>query len=314
MGLTRVAFVGAGVTARAHARAFAACGAELAGVASRTRASAESFAAEFGVGVVADTPGELWARTSAQLVVLCVSDAAIHAAAAATLPLPWAVLMEKPLGLGLAEAESIARVAAARPDRRVAVGLNRRALAATRTVLADVERTPGTRFVRVEDQQSVADRLAAGDEPRLAANQMYANSIHLIDYFPVFCRGAPRRVNRVVPWNPAAPGPVVAAIEYESGDIGLYEAHWDRPGPWTCLVATPARRWELRPLETATRQDAGTRARVEIPGDPKDAEFKPGFHAQARAALAMARGEGAPFATLDDAMATTRLISEIYAS
>ena len=312
MGVTRVAFVGAGVTARAHAKAFAACGAELAGVASRTRTSAAAFAAEFEIPVVADSPAQLWRETSADLVVLCVSDAQIRAAATAVLAQPWAILMEKPLGLDLDEAEAIARMAAVRDGPRVAVGLNRRALAATRTVLADVTATAGTRFVRVEDQQSVADRIAAGDEPRLASLQMYANSIHLIDYFAVFCRGAPRRVHRIAPWTPSAPGPVVAAIEYESGDIGMYEAMWERPGAWSCVVVTPARRWELRPLETVTRQDAGSRVRAQVPPDPEDEAFKPGFLAQARAALAMARGDGAPYATLADALATTRLIAEIY--
>ena len=63
-------------------------------------------------------------------------------------------------------------------------------------------------------------------------NYMYANSIHLIDFFAVFGRGPVTAVEPIIPFNRDTPRFVAAKIEFDSGDIGLYEAVWNGPGPW----------------------------------------------------------------------------------
>ena len=61
---------------------------------------------------------------------------------------------------------------------------------------------------------------------------MYANSIHVVDYLRVFGRGKITSVTPVFAWDPKTSHVVVAKIEFDSGDIGLYEGVWKGPGPW----------------------------------------------------------------------------------
>src|SRR5439155_9676976 len=111
----------------------------------------------------------------------------------------------------------------------------------------------------VQDQEDQARALAAGQPPRVVENWMYANSIHVIDYFLMFGRGKLKAAQPVLRWNPKQPGVVVAGIEFDSGDTGLYEGIWDGPGPWAVSIATREKRWEMRPLEQAAFQLAGQR-------------------------------------------------------
>ena len=74
---------------------------------------------------------------------------------------------------------------------------------------------------------------------------MYANSIHLIDNFTHFRRGAITDVTVTSPWVQDAPGTVLATIHYDSGDIGQYQAVWNGD--------------DLRPLEKLSIQPKGQR-------------------------------------------------------
>lgn len=308
----RVAFVGAGSMIREHIRAFADVdGAELAGITNRTRARAELLATEFALPHVCDTIDELWDRTRADLVVMAVYEPAIKDVALRCLRHPWAVFMEKPIGLDLADAQDVA-LAATVAQRRVWVGLNRRMLSSTRHVLDDLAGDLGVRFLHVQDQQSLETARALGHQEEVVRNWMFANSIHLVDYFMTFGRGEVRSVDRIVPFDAAAPTVVLAKVAFSSGDIGLYVALWSGPGPWSCTVTTARRRWELRPLERATFQNAGERNLNSVEPASCDTTFKPGFRLQAEHVVAAWRGESSDVATLSEAMATTKLVHEIY--
>ncbi len=145
-------------------------------------------------------------------------------------------------------------------------------------------------------------------------NWMYANSIHLIDFFSLFGRGNITRVSPVLCWDPDEPRLVAATIEFDSGDTGLYESVWNAPGPWSVSVTTSAKRWELRPLEIASFQLAGQRQSVSVPMHQRDEDFKPGFKLQAESAVAAAMGKPSECPTLADGLKTMRMIQSIYAS
>ena len=309
----RVAFVGAGAMAREHARAFRDVpGVSLVGIHSRTQARAEALAAELAIPLVCTSIPELYERSRADLVVMAVPEIEARAVALSCFELPWTVLAEKPLGCDLVEAEQIEAAALAR-RRRVLVGLNRRFLSSTRAVLDDLAQRPGPRFIQVHDQQSLAAARAIGHPDAVVQRWMYANSIHVIDYLCLLGRGRIKSVHRGLPWNDGATIAVVATIEYESGDCGLYQGVWSGPGPWMASVTTAAKRWEMRPLEQASFQLAGERTSSTVETHAWDREFKPGFRLQAESAAAAALGRPSDAATLADAMETMRLIAAIFA-
>ncbi len=307
-----VAIIGAGNMAREHARAFADVPeVRLAGIHSRTRSRAEALAAEFMIGGVYDSIGSLYEKTRADLVVVTVFELAMNSVTKACFEYPWTVLMEKPPGYDLRDAQDICAAAMARKSKAY-VALNRRFLSSTRAALEDVSGLPGTRFIKVQDQQDQAQALASGQPPIVVENWMYANSIHVIDYFKIFARGQVKRVDPVIPWDPRNPGIVVAKIEFDSGDMGLYEGIWSGPGPWAACVQTSEKRWEMRPLEQAAFQKRGERRLQPVAAHAWDQNFKPGFRLQAEKAVAAALGEPTDLPTLQEALETMTLVGDIF--
>lgn len=309
---TTVAIIGAGNMAREHIRAFADVpNVRITGIHSRTRSRAESLAAEFGIPLVCETVSELYVQTKADLVVVTVIETAMNEVSRACFEFPWAVLLEKPAGLNLEDAELI-HSSASSHNRKVMVGLNRRFLSSTRAALADLSQSSGPRFIHVQDQQNLEIAASIGHADVVVRNWMYANSIHMIDYFRAFGRGRVAEVVPIFTWSPETARVVAAKIEFESGDAGLYECIWQGPGPWAVSVTTSEKRWEMRPLEQAVFQVWGERRLQPVEMHAWDQEFKPGFRLQAEMAIAEARGEPSDSVTLTEAMETMHLINAIY--
>jgi predicted dehydrogenase len=310
----RVAYVGAGAMIREHARAFGDIpGIEQAGIWNRTRAKAEAVAREFAIAHVADNIDALYDRSSADLVVVAVYETAIHEVIEGCLGLPWAILMEKPVGLDVAEAKAI-EMQAERHNARVMVGLNRRALSSTRAALDDLADDPSPRFIHVQDQQSLALARQIGHQPAVIRNWMYANSLHLVDYLLAFGRGAIEAVEVINPWQAEDPSVVLAKVVFTSGDLGLYEAQWQGPGPWACSVTIERRRWEMRPLERASFQNAGERMLNPVEPSVWDAQFKPGFRQQAEEVVRACRGGASRVPNLHEGVRAMQLVQQIYQS
>ena len=225
---------------------------------------------------------------------------------------PWTILLEKPAGHNLAEARSIAQ-AARNSIGRVFVALNRRAYSSTRIALDRLRGNEGLRFIKVQDQQDQEAARRIFNEPeQVSANYMYANSIHLIDYFAVFARGAITAVQPIVAWNADRPGLVLTHIAFSSGDIGLYEGIWDGPGPWAVTVSTPSERIELRPLEKVTVQIRGERKLSELATDSIDTAYKPGLRRQAEQAIMAAAGGASSLPTIADSLRSMELVAKIF--
>lgn len=308
-----VAFVGAGYMTREHARAFSAIeGVRLAGITSRTRGRAEALASELGIEAVFSSVAEMYEAQRPDLVVVSVPELSMHSVALESFRYPWTVLLEKPAGYDLPGAEAIAKAAVA-ASGGVFVAFNRRFYGSTARVADDLEsRGSEPRFVVIQDQQSVSGALDIGHPEVVARNFMYANSIHLIDLGRFLCRGAVLAVRRVIEWDPDRPGMVIALIEFDSGDRALYEGIWDGPGPWAVTVNTPSVRWDLRPLERATRQLRGERQLAQFDAEPVDVDFKAGLVKQASEAVAAARRERTELPGIAESLESMRLVAAVF--
>jgi predicted dehydrogenase len=299
---------------REHIRAFQDVpGVEIVGIHSRTRLRAEALATEFGVPTVYDSVSDMFEHTAADLVVVAVPELRTNEVCCACFEYPWTALIEKPAGFNLADAEGLEAVARSK-RRRAYVALNRRHYGSTRAVVADLTTFSGPRLIKVQDQEDRAAALRAG-QPRLVVdNWMFANSIHVIDYFRLLGRGRVSKVEPIISWDRERPRYVAAKITFDLGDVGLYEAIWDGPGPWAVSVNTPEKRWELRPLEKASYQVSGSRVLEPFEADVWDAQFKPGLRRQAALAVLAALGEQTELPTISDALESMRLTHAIYSA
>ena len=282
----------------------------LAGVYSRSRDRAELFAKEFNIELVCDSIDQLFEATHAHLVINCVIETAISDLSLKCLRFPWTILIEKPPGLDLAEAERL-NTQVLNCGRKVFVAMNRQSYSATQELRRQISTNDGPRFIYVQDQEDPESAYRAGKPQRSIERWMFANSIHLVDYFRLLARGSARQIDIIQPWRPHEPCVLLARIEFSSGDIGFYHGVWGSPGPWAVSVTTPGLQWELRPLEQGTAQRLGEKP-VPLPVHPWDTMFKPGFRYQAEQAVRAALNQPADLATLGDVMPTMKLIHQLY--
>lgn len=308
-----IAFIGAGIMSVAHMKAFSDNGnVDLSGIASRTVAKAEVIASEFGIKHICSSISELYERTKADLVVISVPVLATYAVCMEAFKYPWKLLIEKPVGYDADEALLIQQ-AAAEQGREAFVALNRRHYASTRSVHEGLQVDDAPRMIQVFDQEDIIAASAAGQPDLVVKNWMYANSIHMIDFFRIFGRGEIVSVAPVIHWNPECPSFVSSRINFSSGDIGLYNAVWNSPGPWAVAVTTRSTRWEMRPVERVAVQRYPSRTVEPLLLHAWDSDFKPGLRRQAAEAIKAVKGEPHKLVSLAEGVETMKLVQSIYA-
>jgi predicted dehydrogenase len=311
-GPVKVAFIGAGMMAIEHIKAFAdipEC--QIVGIQSRTREKCENLSKAVQIPFIASSIAELYEKTRPDLVVITVNETSMREVCVEAFKFPWKFLIEKPVGIDYDEAEYLAGLAAER-NAAVWVALNRRQHSSLRAVLGELEHESGTRFIHIMDQENQIAARAYGHPELLVKNWMFANSIHMVDYFAMLGRGEIAQVIPVVPWDPENPSLVISKVTFSSGDVGLYQAIWNAPAPWTVSVSTREKYFELRPLEQATVRTAAKRKAEPFPVHQWDLDFKPGFRSQAEEAIKAVRGWAHTLANLETALGTMRLINAIY--
>lgn len=306
----KVAIVGAGYMAQEHARALNSSDIELVGVCSRTRLRAEAFAEAYAMPVY-HSIAEMYAATQADAVVVTVNELSMPQVCSEAFRFPWVCLLEKPVGVNLQVAEQILDQSR-RTGARAYVALNRRSYSATRQALDELAKDDGPRLISVLDQEDQEAARAAGQPEEVVRNWMYANSIHLVDYFSFMARGDVVSVEHAAPWTPASPRFVAATVRFSSGDVGVYQAVWNAPGPWSVTVTNPSVRLEMRPLEKLAIQRRGERRLTEIAPENVDVEYKPGLRYQAEQLIAALQGKPARLATLEQATGSMALCAKIY--
>lgn len=308
----RVAVIGAGYMAAEHLRAFDAnSDVHLVGIHSRSIERALDLASGYPSMNVYATIEALYEASSADLVIIAVPELACRNVCEQAFKYPWMLLVEKPVGHTFYEALHIERLAN-NFNTKVYVALNRRFYGSTLQLKQVLMDNKSPRMVTILDQEDPVAALAAGQPQEVVDHWMFANSIHLIDYFTQLCRGDHVNTRVLIPWKPMAPGPVVAQLDFSSGDVGLYQAVWNAPGPWSVSVSTSELRAELRPIEQLSLQLAGSRKSQLQPDDPVDQKYKPGLLCQAQAAVNCARGLSSMLPTLSEANRSMALVASIY--
>jgi hypothetical protein len=312
MSLYKIAIIGAGNMSKEHIKAFKSIDDfEIIGIYSRTKTKAEILSVQFNIKYVCNNIDELYFKTKADLVIISVPELSTKDVCEIAFKFPWVCLIEKPVGYNLENANEILKVAV-QNNSKAYTAFNRRHYSSTRNLLDDLKTNDEIRVVNVFDQENPQVSLEVGTPKLVVDNWMYANSIHIIDYFTLFCRGSLVNVKNIEKWIPGKPCFVLSKLEYSSGDIGIYEAIWEGPGPWAVTVTTPSKRWELRPLEELRTQEYKSRISILQDVHNWDKDFKPGLRLQAEEALKVLKGETNQLPTIKDGLITMELINKIY--
>ena len=308
----RVAFIGAGYMAGEHAKVFQALDqAILVGVFSPRHEKAVTFASNFSIGYVANSIEDLFLNTQADLIIVAVPELETSKVCVEVFKYPWCALIEKPVGINYQEAKKIAECAK-KLNAKAYVALNRRHYSSTINAREGLRNKSGERLVVIQDQEDLIAAEQFGQPKKVLENWMYANSIHLIDYFRLFCRGELVSVDSNRKYRGESLDLVNARLYYDSGDIGIYISVWNRPGPWSVSITNYQDRWEMKPLEISSVQRYGSRMVNIVEGSQWDKDFKPGLMAQALEAIKATQGLANNLPCLEDALKSMRLVQRIY--
>ena len=226
----RVGIIGAGSMGQAHARGWAATGAELVGVAARTPESAVPLAERYHLRVYASNEALI---DEVDIVDVCVPTDLHKGLVLAAAAAGKHVLCEKPLALTVADAEQMI-AACERAQVRLFVGMVARFFpqyrAAQRAVVAGRIGEVGVIRLKRVAYQPVGDEGWFGNEAR-SGGLLLDLMIHDFD-LARWLGGEVERVyaRSVRAAEPGAPGDyALATLRLTSGAMALIEGGWAYP-------------------------------------------------------------------------------------
>ena len=309
--MTRVGLVGSGYMASEYLKASRAVqGINFVSIFSRNKKTATALATEFSISKVANC-AEDFADIHLDFIIVCVPELVTFEIISTFSKLKVPLLVEKPVGLTLADAVAIETNANAN-STQIFAALNRRFYGSTQLVLDELRKSSGTRFIQLNDQENTIAAIAAGQPQQVVDNWMFANSIHIIDYISLVCRGEPTvRYKQVTQLSENA-YIVHANISFSLGDQASYTCHWNIPGGWSVNISTESKNWQLSPLEVARTRRLVDRQYIEMVADPLDTSYKPGLVRILNELDKCSNGQAHSLTTISEANRTMKLIDLIY--
>ena len=311
--MTRIGLVGSGYMASEYLKASEAVeGIDFVSIFSRNKDTASALAKQFGVSKIANSV-EDFRELNLDFIVVCVPELATFEIITTFSKVGAPLLVEKPVGLTLAEAleiEDYAKVS----STQIFVALNRRFYGSTQNVFRELEASSGKRFIQVSDQENTLAAIAAGQPQQVVDNWMFANSIHIIDYIALVCRGEPTiQYRKVIPLTENA-FVLHASLVFSSGDEALYICYWNVPGGWCVNISTASKNWQLSPLEIARSRGLGDRQYTEFEADPIDSDYKPGLVRILIELEKCSKSQKHSLTSISEANRTMQLIDLIYSN
>lgn len=287
----RLGVVGAGNIAVKHLEALqGVSGASVAGIASRTRTKAEALAARFGIPCVADDLDGLLREARPDGLLILVSVSSIGAVTRQAMQTGLPIFVEKPTGLSPEESAELARLAGELGVRSM-VGYNRRYYSVFHQGIEVIRRHGPLLGLLIEGHERIDAVRATGRHPDAVLHGwIYANATHTIDLLRFF-GGEVAEMHCLAHRRREPLGDQFAAImNFDSGALGEYSAHWLSPGGWRVMLSGQGVTVEFKPLETGVWIDAKGQ-RHEIVPSAEDRRCKPGFHGQMAAFCRLVRGD-----------------------
>ena len=284
---------------------------KVAGIMSRNSETASNLAAKYSIPIVTSKIESLYDSTKADGVIVAVNEPDAIDIVSQCIDFDWKIMSEKPLGLFMSDTISLLQEAGDK-SQEIFVAMNRRHYQSTRTARKLVESDQGQRVVSVLDQENITGAIKSGQPRSVVERWMVANSIHLIDYFSMFCRGKVKKSIPCLPWNPKAPFIFQTNLFFESGDIGCYTAMWDAPGPWSVRVTTKKQMLEMQPLEHLHHQVFPEKKKHEIELEDFDMIYKPGLFIQCQEFVAALFSKPHNLPSLNDYIKTHALVEMMY--
>jgi len=299
MEKVRVGIVGAGNMACKHLQAISAIdNIEAVGIFSRTKSKAQQIANEYGIKVCVDSLEELVSKSKPDALMILVSENQTYRVTLSAMSYRLPLFIEKPAGLLPEENYELAQLAKKHSIASM-VGFNRRFYSNFHKGLELIKERGPLLGVRVQGHERFWRIRESGKfSEQVMKNWIFANNTHTIDLLRFF-GGEVTNVQSIAHSYVEERGDQFAAIiEFGSGAIGQYSAHWYSPGGWSVTLYGRGVTVEFKPLETGRWIDKKFEIHEIIP-DKVDFEFKAGLYGQMKAFVDLVRSAKLLWPALD---------------
>jgi len=272
----KICFVGAGKTMQKHLEVFS----KFKNIYNRTKRKAHQIKKKFKINQVFNSISEMYSLTKSNYVIVVVSPDANFKIIKDCLKYPWTIFTEKPLGLNYVQAKNLIRFSL-KKKRKLFIALNRRNFISTKKLVKIIDKKKNIkRNLEILDQQSPSKKYFT---KKVINNWQFANSIHLIDYISLICRGKISSYKKKLIKLNSKQKVLECVIKFSSGDTCKYRALWFLPGKWQVKVRLDKLIYTLRPLERLKESKFNESNFSDIKLNYSlDNEFKPGFFSQAK--------------------------------
>ena len=283
---------------------------KLIGIISKSKASSKKKALKHKIPYHGNSLKKMMEFIKPDIVIVCVTPTDTKKVCLNLLNYKCVILVEKPVGLSVNDSKKVLEKSQ-NSKGKIFVAFNRRFFSSTLILLKKLKKNKNKRIVYVSDQEDTRAAKKNGHSKKVINNWMYANSIHLIDYFTFLCRGKIITViSKKIKINENEYYKY-AKILFSSGDVGFYNAYWNRPAPWKISVSSNNSYYQLYPIEKLTEKNkAGQIKNYE--SSKYDTKYKPGFYLMVKNLLKVYTGEKNKSISLKENLNTMKLINSIY--
>jgi predicted dehydrogenase len=309
----KIAIIGAGGMADEYLKALSKLNnIRIVGICNRTKQKSLKLKKKYRIEKVFNDINQMYKQTKPDGVIVALSPDILKKKIKEIFSLNAKYLIEKPVGLNLKESNYINNISKEKKINAY-VALNRRYYSSTKYLLKKIKHNKNIkRIVEVEDQEDQLLNKAIFSK-KILDNYMFVNSIHLIDYFNLFCRGDINKIVRVKKWENRKKDIFTSYLHYNSGDLGIYRAVWNMPGPWSVKVYSKSGYYKLSPIEKIFYRKNNSRVDEKIDINYKNDEiFKPGIKLQLDDFLNVINDKKNNLPTLDVSNKLMSLINKIY--
>lgn len=313
----KVAFVGAGTMAEEHIKAFDYLKKKykIVGIFSRTLKKAKILQNKYNIPILCNSIEELYKKTKADLLIIAINIKSSKKMLFKSISFNWKIIIEKPLGYNFKESIEIANKLKKRKRiNKVFVGLNRRNYQSTLQLIKmlNSEKLFFKRTVEVQDSQNLSNPATNRHPFIIRKYWMYANCIHLIDYFSVFCRGYLKKILHKKAFKLANMSNVTTKLFFSSGDVGIYKCDWKKKIRWSVKLKSKKSIFILKPLEKLLLKKLNNKIKKTYIDYKKDYMFKPGILQQALEAYKMLNKTKNNLPTCSSSFKSMNLVNKIY--
>ncbi len=194
---------------------------------------------------------DLKSKFNPNYLIICVREEKLYQLIDKIIKYNWKCLCEKPMGYNFIQTKKIVNKLTKKNIKRFYIGLNRRAYYSTNLATQILKKKifEKNRIIEIIGQEDLNHQKLIGTSKKVINNFMYVNSVHLIDYTNIFCRGDIKSIKTLSSYKGNQPHIVSKIIYFTSGDKCFYKCYWNIEARWSVIIKAKKSYIKLKPLE-----------------------------------------------------------------